>query len=121
MKTTVHKIAMARFKQFFTTVDSRPCLNFAFAIHVCRSPDMCESINDTGIIYQAQIVGHKSKFYPYRCHTKPVIQISYRLDPTLTVMLSLVRDDIYFLIFSMLITLHCFRAVGWTTGRAFGL
>jgi len=63
---------------------------------MCRSPEVCESINDTGIIYQAQIVGHKSRFYPYRCRMKPVIQISYRLDPTLTVMLSLVCDDTTF-------------------------
>ena len=61
---------------------------------VCRSPDTCESaINDTGVVYQAQIVGHKSKFYPFRCRMKPVIQISYRLDPTLTVMLSLVSHS----------------------------
>jgi len=59
----------------------------------CRSPDVCESVNDTGVVYQAQIVGHKSRVYPYRCRMKPVIQISYRLDPTLTVMLSLVRDN----------------------------
>jgi len=72
------------------TTDSPLHLNFAFAVCVRRSPEVCESVNDTGIIYQAQIVGHKSKFYPYRCRMKPVIQISYRLDPTLTVMLSLV-------------------------------
>ena len=67
-------------------------LNFVFAVCVYRSPETCESVNDTGVIYQAQIVGHKSRFFPYRCHMKPVIQISYRLDPTLTVMLSLVCD-----------------------------
>ena len=60
---------------------------------------MCESVNDTGIIYHAQIVGHKSRYYPYRCRLKPVIQINYRLDPTLTVMLSLVclRFRVYFI------------------------
>jgi len=104
--TTVHVVSVVK------TVDVWLCLNLAVAVYVCRSPDMCESINDTGIIYQAQIVGHKSRFYPYRCRTRPFIQISYRLDPTLTVMLSLVRDDICFLVFSFLITIHFLCDVG---------
>jgi len=78
---------------------------------------MCESENDTGVVYQAPIIasGHKSKFYPYRCHTKPMIHINYRLDPTLTVMLSLVRmvtecDSS----FTIRLALNSFWAGHWT-------
>lgn len=70
------------------------CVTFQASEHVfplSRSPAVCEIMNSTGVEYHAQMRGHHNpRSYSTRlCRAKPVIHINYKLDPTLTVLLTL--------------------------------
>lgn len=69
------------------------CVAFQAPEHVfpsSRSPAVCEVVNSTGVEYHANMRGHNHKVFPAPpCRSKPVIHIRYKLDPTLTVMLTL--------------------------------
>jgi len=58
-----------------------------------RHPQSCESLNDTGVEYHASILGHRATFLGSAaerdCKARTLIKINYKLDPTLTVLLSL--------------------------------
>lgn len=69
------------------------CVTFQAPEHVfplSRSPAVCEALNSTGVEYHANMRGRNSRDYATRpCRSKPVVHIKYRLDPTLTVLLTL--------------------------------
>lgn len=87
-----------------------------------RSPEVCESINETitGIEYHAQMKAHKPKVYStYYCRSRPVIKANYKLNPGLTVWLTLHEKSAinlhmlhtsYFLMV-MVITLFCYAVI----------
>lgn len=57
-----------------------------------RKPSACYGVNETGVEYHARMIGRNtvlSDSYVW-CRNKPLINVRYNLDPTLTVMLSLV-------------------------------
>ncbi|ESP04130.1 hypothetical protein LOTGIDRAFT_237545 [Lottia gigantea] len=82
-------------------------------------PDRCVSSAEGGIEYRVKMVGHKTRQNVMRCEKRPVIQVRYQLDPSLTVMLSLndrslinlhLMHTSYFL-FVMVITMFCYALV----------
>lgn len=55
-----------------------------------RSPQRCEILNDTGVEYHALMKTYKQKLYSASsCRGRTVIHARYKLDPRLTVLLSL--------------------------------
>lgn len=55
-----------------------------------RSPQRCEILNDTGVEYHALMKTYKQKLYSSSsCRGRTVVHARYKLDPRLTVLLSL--------------------------------
>jgi hypothetical protein len=72
------------------------CVHFQASSSVfpsSRSPEMCESVNDTGIEYHARMMPQHAKnmFTSYYCRSRPLIRVNYKINPSLTMMLTL-RD-----------------------------
>ncbi|KAI0222843.1 Transmembrane protein 219 [Lamellibrachia satsuma] len=108
---------------FCDSVKIFTCVHFqapSFVFPDSMSPDRCENVNDTmsNVDYSARIVAQqrRSHYTTYYCRARPFIRVHYKLDPTLTVWLTL-RDrsminlhllhTSYFL-FVMMITLFCY-------------
>lgn len=85
-----------------------------------RSPQMCESINDTGIEYSARILSQHSHMYmTHYCRSKPLIKLHYKLDAGMTVWLNLHDRSVinlhlmhtsYFL-FVMVMMVFCYATI----------
>ncbi|XP_071093836.1 transmembrane protein 248-like [Haliotis cracherodii] len=101
------------------------CISFqapvSFFPHT-RKPDMCHGNSESGIEYHVKMVGLKgTRKHPkvLWCNSQPVLHVRYKLDPSLTVMLSLHDRSVinlhlmhtsYFL-FVMVITLFCYAII----------
>lgn len=96
-----------------------------------RSPQTCESMNDTGVEYHARL--HVERPHPVApsstlsCHLRPMIRLKHSLDPTLTVWLSLHDRSVvnlhllhtsYFL-FVMVVTLLCYAVIRGHHGHGY--
>ncbi|KAK2193500.1 hypothetical protein NP493_12g09000 [Ridgeia piscesae] len=107
---------------FCNPVNIYTCVHFQAPSYVfpdSMSPDRCESLNGSlGNDYTARIVAQqrRSHYATYYCRARPFIRVQYKLDPTLTVWLTLRDRSVinlhllhtsYFL-FVMMITLFCY-------------
>ncbi|KAL5016014.1 hypothetical protein ScPMuIL_005603 [Solemya velum] len=85
-----------------------------------RRPETCSSSNETGVEYHSRMMGYPKKtespYSAYVCHRKPLLRVSYKLNPNLTMMLSMHDKSIinlhlmhtsYFL-FVMFVTVFCY-------------
>ncbi|CAI9715482.1 Hypothetical predicted protein [Octopus vulgaris] len=96
-----------------------------------RKPSACYGVNETGVEYHARMIGRNtvlSDSYVW-CRNKPLINVRYNLDPTLTVMLSLRDRSVinlhlmhtsYFL-FVMVVTLFCYAIIKGRPSKSKGL
>lgn len=89
---------------------------------ITRKPSACYGVNETGVEYHVKMIGRKDSINSEIrswCRNRPLINVRYNLDPTLTVMLSLRDRSVinlhlmhtsYFL-FVMFVTLFCYAII----------
>ncbi|KAK6190961.1 hypothetical protein SNE40_002717 [Patella caerulea] len=82
-------------------------------------PKQCPAVVEGGVEYHVKMIGFSGRKNKVWCRSRPVIQMKYKLDPTLTVMLSLHDRSVinlhlmhtsYFL-FVMVVTMFCYAII----------
>lgn len=78
------------------------CQSNNFSLILNRRPETCNSSNETGVEYHSRMMGYPKKMNmqnsAYVCRRKTMLRVSYKIDPNLTMMLSMVSCDHCFII-----------------------